>query len=98
MKVRWLYWGLPLLVITVIGVAVASQMPHVHDRIRIYLHPELDLQGKGHQPHQSKIAAGSGGAFGVGLGESMQKLDYFTGGAPIAAILEKSLDLWAFRC
>lgn len=76
MKVRWLYWGLPLLVITVIGVAVASQMPHVHDRIRIYLHPELDLQGKGHQPHQSKIAAGSGGAFGVGLGESMQKLDY----------------------
>ncbi len=75
-KVRWLYWGMPLLVLTLLGGAVAFQMPHVHDRIRIYLHPELDLQGKGHQPHQAKIAAGSGGAFGRGLGESMQKLDY----------------------
>jgi cell division protein FtsW len=75
-KVRWIYWGMPLLVITLLGGVVAFQMPHVHDRIRIYLHPELDLQGKGHQPHQAKIAAGSGGAFGRGLGESMQKLDY----------------------
>lgn len=75
-KVRWLYWGLPLLVLTLIGGGVASQMPHVHDRIRTYLHPELDLQGKGHQPHQAKIAAGSGGLWGRGLGESMQKLDY----------------------
>lgn len=75
-KVRWIYWGMPLLVLTLLGGVVAFQMPHVHDRIQIYLHPELDLQGKGHQPHQAKIAAGSGGAFGRGLGESMQKLDY----------------------
>lgn len=51
-------------------------MPHVGDRINIYLHPELDLQGKGHQPYQAKIAAGSGGILGRGLGESLQKLDY----------------------
>jgi cell division protein FtsW len=75
-KIRWVYWALPLLVFSVAGVIVASQMPHVHDRIRIYLHPELDLQGKGHQPYQAKIAAGSGGALGRGLGESLQKLDY----------------------
>ncbi len=75
-KVKWLYWGLPLLILTILGGAVAFQMPHVHDRIRIYLHPELDLMGKGHQPHQAKIAAGSGGVLGRGLGESMQKLDY----------------------
>ncbi len=75
-KIRWVYWALPLLVLMAIGGAVASKMPHVHDRIRIYLHPELDLLGKGHQPHQAKIAAGSGGVFGRGLGESMQKLDY----------------------
>lgn len=75
-KIRWIYWALPLLVIVVTGVAVASQMPHVHNRIQIYLHPELDIQGKGHQPHQAKIAAGSGGVFGRGLGESLQKINY----------------------
>lgn len=75
-KIRWVYWGLPLLVISAIGIAAASQMPHVSNRIQIYLHPEMDLQGKGHQPHQAKIAAGSGGAFGRGLGESLQKLNY----------------------
>lgn len=75
-KIRGIYWALPLLVLTLTGTAVASQMPHVHDRIRIYLHPELDLKGKGHQPHQAKIAAGSGAIFGRGLGESLQKLNY----------------------
>ena len=75
-KVRWVYWGLPLLVLSVVGGIVAFQMPHVHNRIQVYLHPELDLQGKGHQPYQAKIAAGSGGVWGRGLGESLQKLDY----------------------
>ena len=51
-------------------------MSHVPDPIRVYLHPELDLKGKGHQPHQAKIAAGSGRVLGRGLGESLQKLDY----------------------
>jgi len=75
-RIKWTYWALPLLVFFVVGGLAASQMSHVPDRIRIYLHPELDLQGKGHQPHQAKIAAGSGGVFGKGLGESLQKLDY----------------------
>lgn len=75
-SLKWVYWLLPLCVLIVGGGAVASQMPHVSDRINIYLHPELDLRGKGHQPHQSKIAAGSGQLFGKGLGESLQKLDY----------------------
>lgn len=75
-KVRWVYWGLPLLIMVGVGGIAASQMPHVKDRIQIFLHPELDLQGKGHQPHQAKIAAGSGGFFGKGLAESMQKLNY----------------------
>ncbi len=75
-RVRWSYWALPLLLIAGCGAAAASQMPHVKDRIQIYLHPELDLKGKGHQPHQAKIAAGSGGLFGRGIGESLQKLNY----------------------
>ena len=75
-RIRWLYWVMPLCLLAVMGVLAASRMPHVPDRIRIYLHPELDLKGKGHQPHQAKIAAGSGQIFGRGLGESLQKLNY----------------------
>ncbi len=76
MKIRWTYWALPFLTMVCLGIGAASQMPHVPDRIRIYLHPELDLRGKGHQPHQAKIAAGSGQLLGRGLGESLQKLNY----------------------
>lgn len=75
-QIRYRYWILPLLVLMSLGGLAASKMPHVPDRIRIYLHPELDLRGKGHQPHQAKIAAGSGQLFGRGLGESLQKLNY----------------------
>ncbi len=75
-RLKWLYWALPLVVLLTAGGLVASQMSHVPDRIRIYLHPELDLQGKGHQPYQAKIAAGSGGLIGKGFGESVQKMNY----------------------
>jgi cell division protein FtsW len=75
-RLKWIYWVLPMMVLGVIGGVAASQMQHVPDRIRVYLHPELDLKGKGHQPHQAKIAAGSGRFLGKGIGESLQKLDY----------------------
>jgi cell division protein FtsW len=75
-RLRWVFWVFPLLVLVLIGGVAASQMSHVPDRIRIYLHPELDLQGKGHQPHQAKIAAGSGRLWGRGFGESVQKMNY----------------------
>jgi cell division protein FtsW len=38
--------------------------------------PDKDIQGKGFQPYQSRLAVGSGGLLGVSLGESKQKL-YF---------------------
>ncbi|MBU6383259.1 MAG: putative lipid II flippase FtsW [Verrucomicrobia bacterium] len=75
-RIRLLYWALPLLCLLLLGVGAASQMPHVRSRLAVYLHPELDLRGKGHQPHQAKIAAGSGKLVGRGLGESLQKLNY----------------------
>ncbi len=99
-KTKWVYWGLPLLLLTVIGGIAASQMPHVGTRIQIYLHPELDLQGKGHQPHQAKIAAGSGGLLGKGLGESMQKLDYLPEARSdyIAAIFAEEFGFVGISC
>ncbi len=75
-RIKWQYWALPLMLLTITGVSIGSQMAHVHDRIRVYLHPEQDLLGKGHQPYQAKIAAGSGKLFGRGVGESLQKLNY----------------------
>ena len=75
-RIQWVYWALPLMALMGIGMIAAYKMPHVHDRIRVYLHPEFDIRGKGHQPYQSKIAAGSGQLFGVGIGESLQKLNY----------------------
>lgn len=75
-RIRWMYWVLPLCILCTGGVIVASRMHHVSDRIKVYLDPEYDLKGKGHQPYQAKIAAGSGRLIGKGLGESLQKLEY----------------------
>lgn len=70
------YWALPLLCICVVGGAVACNLPYVQKRVHVYLHPELDILGKGHQAHQAKIAAGSGGMIGRGAGQSLQKFTY----------------------
>ncbi|MCB1106595.1 MAG: putative lipid II flippase FtsW [Chlamydiia bacterium] len=75
-RIKWVYWLLPVLFLTALGALAAFQMPHVKHRIHVYLHPETDLLGKGHQPYQAKIAAGSGELFGRGIGESLQKLNY----------------------
>ncbi len=74
--VPWRFWLLPLVACALVGGTLALQMPYVAKRIQVYLNPELDLKGKGHQPHQAKIAAGSGGVFGKGPGKSLQKLSY----------------------
>lgn len=76
MRVPFRFWALPLGLSLFIGVLFASQLPYVTARINVYLHPELDLKGKGHQPHQAKIAAGSGQFWGRGPGNSLQKMSY----------------------
>ena len=46
---------------------------YTKSRIEAWLHPELYLRDKGWQPYQSLLAIGSGGLFGVGIGNSYQK-------------------------
>jgi cell division protein FtsW len=70
------YWAWPVLACLLIGGAFASQLPYVSARLKVYMHPESDLKGRGHQPYQAKIAAGSGRLFGKGPGNSLQKLSY----------------------
>ena len=50
--------------------------PYRRARLTSFLDPWGDAQGGGFQSVQAMIAIGSGGLFGVGLGESVQKLFY----------------------
>lgn len=52
------------------------RVPYRRKRIMIFLNPWADKLGAGFQIIQSFIALGSGGLFGVGLGQSKQKLFY----------------------
>lgn len=49
-----------------------SLYPHQKNRILIFLDPTKDPMGAGYQIIQSKTAIGSGGLFGVGLGNGTQ--------------------------
>ncbi len=55
---------------------LAHFRPYIQERITIFLHPEADRQGAGYQINQSLIAIGSGGVFGRGFGQSIQKFEY----------------------
>jgi cell division protein FtsW len=50
--------------------------PYRRARLTSFVDPWADAQGSGFQSVQAMIAIGSGGFFGVGLGESVQKLFY----------------------
>lgn len=59
------------------GVALLSIVePYRMARVTSFLNPDHDLSGAGYQSAQARIAIGSGGVFGVGLGESVQKIHY----------------------
>ncbi len=51
-------------------------VPYRRKRMLAFINPWLDEKGTGFQIVQSFIALGSGGIFGVGLGQSKQKLFY----------------------
>lgn len=51
-----------------------QQYPHALRRIQVFLAPESDPRGAGYHIYQSLVAFGSGGPFGMGLGEGGQKL------------------------
>ncbi|MFO1370985.1 MAG: putative lipid II flippase FtsW [Candidatus Competibacteraceae bacterium] len=60
---------------SVMAVLIYSS-PYRRDRVLNFLNPWDDPTGKGYQLVQSLIAIGRGELFGVGLGESVQKLFY----------------------
>lgn len=61
------------LIILLIGIFI---FPHQAQRVLTFINPEKDALGTSYQVNQSLIAIGSGGIFGVGLGNGIQKYKY----------------------
>jgi cell division protein FtsW len=61
--------GVCLLLLTIVE-------PYRMARLTSFLHPSGDTEGAGFQAAQAKIALGSGGLFGVGIGNGVQKAFY----------------------
>ena len=58
------------------GVVAIYLEPYRRARFFAFLHPWDDAQGSGFQIVQAMIGMGSGGIFGVGLGQGVQKIFY----------------------
>jgi cell division protein FtsW len=69
--------------------------PYRMARLTGFLHPGADSTGGGFQAVQAKIALGSGGIFGVGLGDGVQKAYYLPEAHTdmIAAVIGEELGL-----
>jgi cell division protein FtsW len=63
-------------VLALVALVFAIAAPYRRARLMSFAHPWHDASGAGFQTVQSMIAIGSGGFFGVGLGESVQKIFY----------------------
>lgn len=63
-----------------IGFALVWQSDYRRERLLTFLHPWADPLNSGFQITQSFLAFGHGGPFGVGLGESKQKLGFLPEG------------------
>ena len=68
---------LGLLVGSIIAfVILVSFKPYLMERVQTFINPSQNGSGSSYQLQQSLIAVGSGGLFGRGLGQSIQKFNY----------------------
>jgi cell division protein FtsW len=74
MQLKWI--GVALLASSPVMYYMLWMVPFRRARMEIFFHPELDPLGKGFHTMQSLIAVGTGGVFGRGLMEGVQKLFY----------------------
>lgn len=73
---RWKH----IILFTLIGVVgiggLVYTRPYVKARIMTFISPHENSQGSGYQIQQSLIAVGSGGLYGRGFGQSVQKFNF----------------------
>ena len=84
--------GTGVVVITGLFILV-SVTPYLQERVKTFMNPAQDSQGSSYQIQQSMIAIGSGGMFGRGFGQSIQKFSYLPEpqGDSIFAVLGEEL-------
>jgi cell division protein FtsW len=63
-------------IVAVAGIVMIAANPYQQERLTGFIDASGDPNGAGYQSRQATIAVGSGGLFGVGLGESVQKASY----------------------
>ncbi|MFN8113346.1 MAG: putative lipid II flippase FtsW [Solirubrobacterales bacterium] len=82
------------LLLLLVFVAVLME-PYRMERLTTFINPGADAAGAGFQSQQASIALGSGGIFGVGIGESVQKAFYLPEAHTdmIAAVIGEELGL-----
>ncbi len=74
--VRWRHLAPPVLLgVLLISISILHD-PVRRERVLAWIHPEEQKMGTGLQADRAKLALGSGGWTGVGLGNSRQKLGY----------------------
>jgi cell division protein FtsW len=92
--------GVPMKYIIGIGASIVLLLgslvfftPYLQERVKTFIDPSTDPRGSSYQIQQSLIALGSGGMFGRGFGQSIQKFSYLPEpqGDSIFAILGEEL-------
>jgi len=68
-------FGIGLGLVILLGILVYFK-PYLQDRVKTFINPAQDAQGSSYQIQQALIALGSGGIFGRGFGQSVQKFSY----------------------
>jgi cell division protein FtsW len=68
--------GIALAIAGTLGTIAIYMEPYRRARFFAFLHPWQDAQGTGYQIAQAMIGMGSGGWFGVGIGNGIQKIFY----------------------
>ncbi len=90
---KWSHLISLFLLSSVILTSLIKLAPYRLNRITAFINPEIDTQGIGYHINQALLAVGSGGLFGLGFNNSLQKFEYLpeVPGDSIFAIMAEEL-------